>query len=692
MYSKNRGIGEYMMKDVNSASFTKDKSPLPPFTKRGGEGIKDNATDIILVFLIFLFAFAFTFNKIYEGDAFWHLKLGQYILDTHSLPFQDIFSYTFAGMRIYPVEWLFEVVWYSVYSFFGVAGIIVIKAVVAGFTSVFLYLSFEHYKINRYIGFAIIACAFIIAGSYFVDRPQIITYLGIALFVFITSLPHIDKKKILWSIPIIMLVWVNMHPGAVFGIIFLFAWLTEGFIDLLRRNIKGEVCYNRLTIFFVTLLTTVITPNTYHLYTFLFHHVVSLGQKGGLEYIAEFMSPSLSQTPTMFTGLVIFTMIFLLGIFKMPLRYVFFGLVMIPMSFDMRRMIIMALIGIAPGIGMVVNGWFVRLKKLNKSHVLATAVSTLIIIAPFSYEYYQCKTDFIGYKGIGIQKQFYPKQAIDFILRNHIKGNIYNSINFGGAVIFLGYPQVKDFIDTRLDPERFLLPEVDQSMDSPSAFDCLLNKYKVSYALVETYLPVNYPRLLPAPEWHLVYFDDYALIYVKEGTGNDDLIKDYAYHVFNPYSFLYGVVPLLSPNTYFTEQGLFSDLHKLVKTVPYSAMANLAYGLSLIYNNSDYTDGLRYINTAKRIMPYNPRIVLWYGIEHGLNGNTRLMQKSFRMINTVLKYQIGATDKDKAYVNFIMGYYYYVAGLNKQAIATLKKSIKLNPGSTEAKKLLDSIE
>jgi tetratricopeptide (TPR) repeat protein len=654
--------------------------------------VKNNATDIILAFLIFLFAFVFTFNKIYEGDAFWHLKLGQYILNTHSLPFQDIFSYTFAGMRIYPVEWLFEVIWYSVYSFLGVAGIIVIKAVVAGFTSVFLYLSFEHYKINRYIGFAIIACAFIIAGSYFVDRPQIITYLGIALFVFITSLPHIDKKKILWSIPIIMLVWVNMHPGAVFGIIFLSAWLMEGFINLLKHDIKSDDFYIRLTIFFVTLLTTVITPNTYHLYTFLFHHVVSLGQKGGLEYIAEFMPPSLSQTPTMFTGLVIFTVIFLIGLFKMPLRYVFFGLVMLPLSFDMRRMVIMALIGIAPGIGIVVHDWLERLNKLNIPAVFMAVVYAVILVLPFGYEYYQYKTDYVGYKGIGIQKQFYPKQAIDFILRNHIKGNIYNSINFGGAVIFLGYPQVKDFIDTRLDPEMFLLPEVDQSMGSPSAFDRLLNKYKVSYALVETYLPVNYPRLLPAPEWHLVYFDDYAQIYVKQGTGNDDLVKQYAYTVFNPYTFLYTFVPFLSPNTYFTQQGLFSDLHKLVKAVPYSAMANLAYGLELIYNNSDYTDGLRYIDTAKRIMPYNPRIVLWYGIEHGFNGNARLMQKSFDMVNTVLKYQEGATDKDRAYTNFIMGYYYYVAGLNKQAIATLKKSIKLNPGSTEAKKLLDSIE
>jgi hypothetical protein len=654
--------------------------------------IKDNATDIILTFLIFLFAFIFVFNNIFEGDTFWHLKIGQYILSTHSFPYHDIFSYTFAGMRIYPVEWLFEVVWYFIYSHTGVAGLITTKAIIGGLTGIFLYLTMRKLHINNIISFIITSAVFISSELYFLDRPQILTYLGIAVISFIISADNEARKRLLWPIPFIMLVWVNMHPGAVFGIIFLSAWLMEGFINLLKHTIKTQAFYRRLSIFFVTLLITLITPNTYHLYTFLFHHVASLGQKGGLEYIAEFMPPSLSQTPAMFVGLIAFTVIFLIGIFKMPLRYVFFGLVMIPMSFDMRRMVIMALIGIAPGIGMVVHGWLARFTTLSKSHALMTVMSVLVVALPFGYEYYQYKTDYVGYKGIGIQKQFYPDQAIGFILNHHIKGNIYNSINFGGAVIFLGYPQIKDFIDTRLDPERFLLPEVNQSMNNPSAFDGLLKRYNVSYALVETYVPVDYSKLLPAPEWRLVYFDDYALIYVKEGTGNGDLIKDYAYKVFNPYSFLYGVAPLLSPNTYFTEQGLFSDLHKLVKEVPYSAMANLAYGLALIYNNSDYTDGLRYINIAKRIAPNNPRIILWYGIEQGLNGDTRLMKKSFRMVNTVLKYQIGATDKDRAYMNFIMGYYYYVAGLNKQAVVSLRHAITLDPVLAQAKELLNRIK
>ncbi len=659
---------------------------------RAGSGVKLNIPPFVFLILVFVFAGIFTFNNIFEGDTLWHLKLGQEMIRTHGFLYRDVFSYTFAGTRIYPVEWLFEVVWYALYSVSGISGVIIAKSVVAGLTALFLGFAFEQDATSRYAGLLIITGIYVISGSYFVDRPQIITYLGISLLVFIMSLPDTRAKKVLWFVPVIILIWVNMHPGVVFGIIFLIAWFMEGFIYLLKRSIEPPVFYTRLSILVLSLAATLITPNTYHLYTFLFHHVASLGQKGGLEYIAEFLPPSLSQTPVMLVGLAVFSVIFILGIFRMPLRYVLYGLVLIPMSFDMRRMVIMALIGIAPGIGLVVQGWLARLGRLHIPAVPVNILCAAVLLSPFLYEYNQYRTDYVGYKGIGIQKQFYPKRAIEFILDHHIQGNIYNSINFGGAVIFLGYPKIKDFIDTRLDPERMLLPEVVQAMNSPQAFNSLLDRYNISSALVETYVPVNYPWLLPAPQWRLVYFDDYAQIYVKQGTGNDALIENYGYTVFNPYTFFYTLAPYLSPDSYFTQPGLLKDLHRLVQESPSSAMANLAYGLGLIYNNADYAEGLKYIDTAKRIMPYNPRILLWYGIEQGLNGSTRVMQKSFRMVNTVLQYQEGSTPKDKAFMNFIMGYYDYVAGLRKEAVRRLKKALRFNHDFSQAQALLNRIE
>lgn len=639
---------------------------------------KKYSWDIIIPVLLFVFSFIFTFNSISEPDTFWHLKMGQYIISTHSFPFTDIFSYTLTGTKSYPVEWLFEVIWFFIYSAFGAFGLIFIKAIIGGLTSLFMYQALKHYRVNSFVNFIIIVCVFISTFLFFMDRPQLITYLGIAFLTAITSLPELEKKRILWLIPVIMLLWVNFHPGVVFGLIFLVFWVVEGYIDLFKQRIGSYEVSKRLLILTLSIGVSFLTPSTYHLYTFLFHHVESFGTKGGLDYIVEFMPPSFSLTPSIFIGLVTFTFLFVLGIFSMPIRFLLFGFVMLPMAFDMRRMAIMALIGIAPGVGILINNWIKHI-RFNIPSKLKIVAYLLILISPFGYEYYQYKTDYADYKSIRIQEQFYPKQAIEFILKHHIKGNIYNAINFGGAVIFLGYPEIKDFIDTRLIPEKVLLPEVNQSMLNPISFDKFLNKYNVSYALVETYLPYDYPDLFPAPKWYLVYFDDYAQIYIKQGTGNDALINKYGYSVFKPAIFLYSFLPFQYPDVYFTQPGLFSELQRLEKRAPYSAMANLAYGLALIYHNADYKKGIAYIDIARHIMPYNPRVLLWYGIEQGLKGNIQLMEKQFNMVNTVLKHQDEITEEQIGQMNFIMGYYYYRMGLENKANNSFRIAIKLDP-------------
>ena len=148
----------------------------------------NKVVDNTILFLIFSFAFIYSFNKIVATDTFWHLAIGRYIFTSHHIPAHDIFSYTLAYTPFYRVEWLFDVIWFIVYSVFGVAGLICFKSVISGATTVLLFLSLQHYHVNKYGRFLFITCIYFIAGSYVGDRPQIITYFGIVLLIFITSL------------------------------------------------------------------------------------------------------------------------------------------------------------------------------------------------------------------------------------------------------------------------------------------------------------------------------------------------------------------------------------------------------------------------------------------------------------------------------------------------------------------------
>ncbi len=643
--------------------------------------------DIVFLFLVFLLAFLLAFNNISEPDAFWHLKLGQYILDTHSLPYKDIFSYTLAGTPVFPVEWLFEVIWFFIYKHTGIAGLIIAKSMIAGLTAALLYLSALNYRVNRYIGFAVISGIFIAAGFYFADRPQLITYLFIALFVYLISLYDNGHRHLIWLLPLIMLLWFNMHPGAVFGLIFLTGWVFEGFARLLKKEIKTSEYLNYLAVFIAACAASFITPSTYHLYTFLFHHVASLGVKGGLEYINEFKAPNLITDPIMLIMLSVFAAALVTSINRIPFRYVFFGFIMIPMAYGMERMVIVTFIGTVCGVCMVID----KAVSLLKRYKLVSKPFYIAIAAlPFLFVLHQYRTDDMGYKSVGIYRSIYPDRAIDFILKHKMKGNIYNEMNFGGALIFLGYPEIRDFIDTRLTPEKVLLPKVANAMESPQAFQSLMHEYNVTYALISTGDPLDYSKLFPEPQWTLVYFDDYAQIYVKRNTGNDELISKYGYRVFNPHSFIYTFEAFVSPQAYFTTPGLFKELQRLVKEVPYSAMAHLAYGVAVIYDNADYTDGLKQIDTAKQIMPYSPTVLLWYGIEHGLNGNIKTMEKSFDTVSNVISGE--EHFMNTAVMNYIMGYYYYVAGQKNQAVKSLKTAVRLDPKLSQAQELLDRIQ
>src|ERR1051325_333708 len=46
-----------------------------------------------------------------DGDTGWHIRTGEYILKTFSVPHQDLFSFTKAGEPWFAWEWLTDIAW-----------------------------------------------------------------------------------------------------------------------------------------------------------------------------------------------------------------------------------------------------------------------------------------------------------------------------------------------------------------------------------------------------------------------------------------------------------------------------------------------------------------------------------------------------------------------------------------------------
>src|SRR5574342_225738 len=84
--------------------------------------------DIFFVSLFLLLSFSATNGLLADGDTGYHIKAGEIILDTLSVPRYDMFSFTSPTLEWTAHEWLSEVIMALVYRTFGLAGIVIFFA------------------------------------------------------------------------------------------------------------------------------------------------------------------------------------------------------------------------------------------------------------------------------------------------------------------------------------------------------------------------------------------------------------------------------------------------------------------------------------------------------------------------------------------------------------------------------------
>jgi hypothetical protein len=110
----------------------------------------------------------------------------------------------------------------------------------------------------------------------------------------------------------------------------------------------------------------------------------------------------------------------------------------------------------------------------------------------------------------------FPKGAVDWIVGNEPKGNIFNSYNWGGYLIWKLYPDYRVFIDGRCDMygAKFVSNYVDIYSARPG-WEAKLVQNDVNLVLVEknTYLA---EALGQSPVWQTSFEDELSIIYTKK--------------------------------------------------------------------------------------------------------------------------------------------------------------------------------
>jgi hypothetical protein len=148
-----------------------------------------------------------------DGDAGWHIRTGEYILNTHSIPRTDLFSFSRAGQPWFAWEWLSDVVFALIYRTAGLKGIVLFGGVlIASFAT--LLLRFMVWRGANGLIAAVVCLPAVAASSiHFLARPHLFTLLFFVTALWILEADRLRPRRELWLLVPLTTLWTNLHGG-----------------------------------------------------------------------------------------------------------------------------------------------------------------------------------------------------------------------------------------------------------------------------------------------------------------------------------------------------------------------------------------------------------------------------------------------------------------------------------------------
>lgn len=184
-------------------------------------------------YFFFVVAIGLFTYPVLDTDLWWHIRVGEYIVDTQSIPYLDWLSFSMDGYAYVFHSWLTEVFLYFAHSIMGMWGV---SLFYAALLAIGLFFSAITSSISRYsaLFISLFTAPFVVAlvGV----RTQVATYvLATVLFYVLVKAPSLKttqdgffswlKTNRLFVLLPLFALWGNLHGGVVLGLVLLGMYL-----------------------------------------------------------------------------------------------------------------------------------------------------------------------------------------------------------------------------------------------------------------------------------------------------------------------------------------------------------------------------------------------------------------------------------------------------------------------------------
>jgi len=235
----------------------------------GMESVRSNLPLKILIAALIISGVLYRLaSTVADADLWGYLAFGRLFWETGRFPYHDVFTYVPTLHPWVYHEWLTGVLFYPIYQSAGAAGLQLLKYGLGLATLGLVYLTARKRGAGQ---LAAVLGVFLIHNlfrlGYSPVRAQIFTYFFFSLTFFLLESARLsERRRGLWFLPPIMVVWCNLHGGflAGLGLIFLYA-LGE---TLSRRRSRPY-----WLILVLAGAVTLINPYGFRYLTYLFHAI-----------------------------------------------------------------------------------------------------------------------------------------------------------------------------------------------------------------------------------------------------------------------------------------------------------------------------------------------------------------------------------------------------------------------------------
>src|SRR6202521_2610624 len=471
---------------------------------------------------------AMTARPATDPDLWWHLRTGQWIVETGHVPRSDPFSFTRAGHSWVSHEWLSEVVFYELWKHGGAAGLIVFSAIITTTGFMLLYLRCLLCGTGKHWAAAATAFGALASAPSWGVRPQMFTFtLASLLLWLLESGNKKDRPRLLFWIPPLFLLWLNLHAGFALGLALLFAYGAGLMVETAVGNTTWKnarpIVLRVLLLLLACLALVPLNPSGAQLYRYPFDTLRSSAMRS---FIVEWFSPDFHDW--LYRSFLLVWLLLLIALASSRSRPK--GRVIVPLlltslaALDAVRHIpifilvaipvIAAALPVARGsraanlhvtksarLGAPISFWF--RPSFNLAIVLLIAVLALV------------KWVSLVRNQDAREADLFPQKAVAFLRAGDQPQRIFVYYDWGGYAIWKLYPEYRVFVDGRADLYGDdLLRQFKTAVHLRSGWRDVLDSWKVEAVLVPPSSALSQALLLD-PKWHVAFVDSKAIILVR---------------------------------------------------------------------------------------------------------------------------------------------------------------------------------